>query len=228
MLASWRRVAQHAPDESPAISVASLPLRSNVSIVARKAGYEVLAWLTAVVRYCPGATGRALRRAWFGRTVAALGDHARIYEGVEIVGGGRIVIGDRFTADRGGFIAAANGGRILIGDDVTLGANTVIDASDDGVIELGNGTGIAFNSILRSSAHRYDDPDTPWRRQGHAPNSIVVEEDVWIASNVVLLPGTHVERGCVVAAGSVVGGRVSAFSVIAGNPARAIGKRDKS
>lgn len=200
----------------------------QLSRIVRAIRSETDAWTAAVVRHCPGYTGRFLRRRYVAHSVSAIGAGARIHEGVEIVDGRRIAIGDRFTADRGAFVAAANGGRIVIGDDVVIGANAVVDASDDGLIELGSGTGVAFNSILRSSGHRYDDSEKPWREQGHVPNSIVVEDDVWIAAHVVVLPGAHIERGCVVASGSVVGGRVGAFSIVAGNPARPVGRRGSS
>ncbi len=49
---------------------------------------------------------------------------------------------------------------------------------------------------------------------------MVIEEDVWIGAQCVLLDGTYIERGAIIAAGSVVRGRVSAYSIWAGTPAR--------
>ena len=53
---------------------------------------------------------------------------------------------------------------------------------------------------------------------------VIVEEDVWIGINVTLSPGTHINRGCVVAAGSVCikNREYPPYSIIGGNPAKFI------
>lgn len=52
---------------------------------------------------------------------------------------------------------------------------------------------------------------------------VVVEEDVWIGTNVTLLAGTHLGRGCVVGGGAVVRGKVPPYAVVIGNPAKIVG-----
>lgn len=52
---------------------------------------------------------------------------------------------------------------------------------------------------------------------------IVVEEDVWMATNVTLLMGTHVGRGAVIGAGSVVRTKVPPYAMVIGNPAKVVG-----
>ena len=54
---------------------------------------------------------------------------------------------------------------------------------------------------------------------------IVVENDVWIGSNVLILSGVTLRQGTVVAAGSVVTKSTEPYSVVGGNPARFIKKR---
>lgn len=51
---------------------------------------------------------------------------------------------------------------------------------------------------------------------------VTIETGVWIASYAVILPGAHIGKNAVVAAGSVVSGRVEPYTVVAGNPARVI------
>ena len=55
----------------------------------------------------------------------------------------------------------------------------------------------------------------------------MVEDDVWIGANSVLLDGTRIGRGAVVAAGSVVRGELPAYSISAGNPAKVVKWRRK-
>jgi len=40
--------------------------------------------------------------------------------------------------------------------------------------------------------HVFDDPDTPIREQGITAQGIVVEDDVWLASGVIVLDGVHI------------------------------------
>ncbi len=177
------------------------------------------------VSYWPGRLGRAIRARYFGRRLQALGPGSDFAVGIEIVAPERIRIGAQALFMRHCFLCAAHGGRITIGRSISVATNVVINAGAQGVISIGDGVAIGNNSVLRSSAHRVSDPSRPFKVQGHVPGTIVVEDDVWIAANCVLLPGTHLERGCVVGSGSVVSGVIKAYSIVAGNPARVVGRR---
>jgi hypothetical protein len=52
-----------------------------------------------------------------------------------------------------------------------------------------------------------------------------IGHDVWIGHGAIVLPGRSVGTGAVVAAGAVVTKDVPAYTVVAGNPARAIKRR---
>ena len=52
---------------------------------------------------------------------------------------------------------------------------------------------------------------------------VVVEEDVWIGSNVTLLGGSHIGRGCDIGSGSVIRGNVPPYAIVMGNPAKVVG-----
>jgi acetyltransferase-like isoleucine patch superfamily enzyme len=51
---------------------------------------------------------------------------------------------------------------------------------------------------------------------------IVLEQDVWLGTGVMVMPGVRIGRGTVVAAGSVVTGDLPPFVVAGGMPARVI------
>ena len=53
----------------------------------------------------------------------------------------------------------------------------------------------------------------------------VIGNDVWIGQNAVILPGTHIGDGAIIGAGSVAGGHVEPYTIVAGNPAEVIRKR---
>ena len=55
--------------------------------------------------------------------------------------------------------------------------------------------------------------------------NIVIEEDVWLASNVTLLAGVIVGRGAIVGGASVCRKSVPPYSIVVGNPAKVVGFR---
>ncbi|MCE7798523.1 CatB-related O-acetyltransferase [Sphingobium sufflavum] len=60
----------------------------------------------------------------------------------------------------------------------------------------------------------------------HWDTPLVIEDDVWIGSYAVLLPGCKaIGRGAVVGAGAIVTHDVAPYTIVAGNPARKIRDR---
>lgn len=140
--------------------------------------------------------------------------------------GTRIVIGESSMIDAFVKIKPAGGP-----GDVVIGAYSYINSGC--VLYTGHGIAIGDNVLVASNCtfapvnHEFRDPDKPIRLQGFKPSrgGIVIEDDVWIGANTVLLDGTHVSRGSVIAAGSVVRGHVEPLSIAGGNPLEILGKR---
>ncbi len=53
----------------------------------------------------------------------------------------------------------------------------------------------------------------------------VIGDDVWIGQGARILPGAQIGDGVIVGAGAVVGGVVAPYTIVAGNPARALRRR---
>jgi phosphonate metabolism protein (transferase hexapeptide repeat family) len=60
-----------------------------------------------------------------------------------------------------------------------------------------------------------------WRRAHH----VDIGHDVWIGHGAIVLPGRNIGTGAVIAAGAIVTKDVPAYTIVAGNPARAIKRR---
>lgn len=140
--------------------------------------------------------------------------------------GTRIVIEEYAAIDAFVKIKPAGG----IGD-VIIGAKSVINSgcvlySGNG-IRLGIGVAVAANCTFAPVNHEYKDRGIPIREQGFRPSKggIVIGDDVWLGANCVLLDGTEIGNGCVIAAGSVVRGVLEAYSIYGGNPLVKIGER---
>ncbi len=55
--------------------------------------------------------------------------------------------------------------------------------------------------------------------------AIIVKDDVWISTGVIILSGCTIGEGAVIAAGSVVTKSVEPYTIVGGNPAKPIRKR---
>ena len=111
-----------------------------------------------------------------------------------------------------------------VGDNVNIGFDNFFQAR--GGLTLGNNVSTAPGVKIWTVNHEYADPDAPVVDQGHRHAAVHIGDNVFIASNAFILPGTTLPEGCIVSAGAVVGGKAyRPFSILAGNPARVIGYR---
>lgn len=107
---------------------------------------------------------------------------------------------------------------------ISLGQNSVVNfgcyLDNRRGITIGNNVGIAHNVKLYTLGHNIDSPE--FETKG-AP--VVIEDNVFIFSNALIMPGVTIHEGAIVLAGSVVTKDVPAWNVVGGNPARIIRKR---
>ena len=54
---------------------------------------------------------------------------------------------------------------------------------------------------------------------------VIIEDDVWVASNSIILKGVKVGKGSIIAAGSLVLNDVPEYSIVGGAPAKLLKKR---
>ena len=116
--------------------------------------------------------------------------------------------------------------------DLYIGENSHINSGC--VLYTGNGILIGRNVLIAANCtfapvnHAYKNREKLSREQGFmkSKGGIVIKDDVWIGSNSVLLDGTVIERGCVVAAGSIVRGHLEEFGIYGGHIATLIGFRE--
>lgn len=123
------------------------------------------------------------------------------------------------------FKPAGGAGDIIIDSDCVINSGCVFYSGNG--IKIGKGVAIAANCTFAPVNHEFFKMNVPIRSQGFRPSKggIIIEDDVWIGANCVLLDGAKLHRGCVIAAGSIVRGEVSAYSIVGGNPLKILGKR---
>jgi acetyltransferase-like isoleucine patch superfamily enzyme len=132
-------------------------------------------------------------------------------------------LGERCQLEHQVFIkATADTARIRLGRGVFVGFSSEFDVSDE--LTIGDGVLIAPGCFITDHSHRHD-ANEPIAAQGTVRSFVRIEDDVWLGTRSVILPGVTIGRGAIVGAGAVVNRDVSPFSIVAGVPARVIGAR---
>ena len=170
---------------------------------ARTLGAGLIVYLTNhVVSHVPN---RALRHGWYRRVV-----------GIGVASETVVQLGTQIW-----FYSPRNARRsaIRIGRGTQINQGAILDCR--GGITIGEHVSISPQAAIVTADHDRDAPGFPLRHR-----RVVIEDHVWIGMRAVILPGVHIGRGAVVAAGAVVTKDVEAGSVVAGVPARRVAFRD--
>ena len=117
------------------------------------------------------------------------------------------------------FCTINNGvGNVIIGDNSLVGMSNVII----GPVTIGNNVILAQNVVASGLNHEYKDVTVPIHLQPVTTATITIEDDCWIAANVVITSGVTIGKHSVIAAGAVVTKDIPPYSIAAGNPAKVI------
>ena len=109
-------------------------------------------------------------------------------------------------------------GHIRIGNQTRIGISSVLI----GPISIGNNVRLAQHVVISALNHNYEDISQPISEQGVSTSEVKISDETWIGANAVILPGTHVGKHSVIAAGSVVTKDIPSYAIAAGNPAKVI------
>jgi serine acetyltransferase len=155
--------------------------------------------------------------------------NVRLEKGVEIRGfdslqiGKDVIIGSQSLINCGGFEWSEYKGMISIGDHSYIGPHSVLLGA--GEIEIGKDVLIGPGVFIASHGHMFNETAVSMREQPTKFAKISIEDDVWIGSNAVILPGIKIGRGSIVGAGAVVSKNIPSYSIAVGIPARVIKDR---
>ncbi len=156
-----------------------------------------------------------------------LGRHCFLAEGVLVYqdrDGGAVRLADAVHLHRHVTIQTGQGGSVAIGEGTHVQPRCQFSAYL-GPIRVGRRVEIAPACAFYSYNHRVA-AGTPVREQPlTTKGGITVGDDVWIGYGAILLDGVSVGDGAVIGAGSVVTRSVEPDAIVAGNPARVIGRR---
>ena len=108
---------------------------------------------------------------------------------------------------------------VYVGDNSVVNSYTLLDGRG-GKIIIGDNVDIAREVNIWTLEH---DPDDDYHRT--KGGDVVIDDFVWIASRVTILPGVHIGKGAVIASGAVVTKDIPEMAIVGGIPAKVIGLR---
>lgn len=184
---------------------------SILSRVVREIGYVMA--LLAYYGFCryvpdyPFKLGKALRYSCCKLIFSKCGRGVWIKRGAFFGFGRHIEIGANSDIGRGAYIAGiGSGGRLIIGDNVMM----------------------APDVLIYTRTHAFENPYADIKQQGTYSADVVIEDNVWIATRVTILPGVRIGEGAIVGACALVPKDVPKHAIVGGVPAKIIKMRAKT
>jgi maltose O-acetyltransferase len=114
---------------------------------------------------------------------------------------------------------------VSIGEGTVINAHLTLYDEYQGLITIGQRVAIATGVTIVASS---------WPNNSHISQldyvcenliktvPVILEDDVWIGTNVVILPGVTIGRGAIIGAGAVVTHDIPPYSIAVGIPAHVI------
>jgi acetyltransferase-like isoleucine patch superfamily enzyme len=162
-----------------------------------------------------------LRARWYLRSATCVGPRVRVWGHPSVRNyGGELIIGERTVlySKIATLELLAAGGKLEVGARAFINYGSSIAATR--MVHIGADCKIGMHClIIDNDFHRLE-----LGRRNERPESapIILEDNVWLAARVIVLPGVTIGTGSVIGAGSVVTKDVPPRCLAAGIPAKAI------
>lgn len=140
-----------------------------------------------------------------------------------------LLFGDNVTISRGVMIRPSSyyggdlGKGLVMGDNSSIGPYGYVGCS--GKIVIGRNVMFGPKCSLFAENHNFKDTESTIKSQGVNQKGIVIEDDCWIGSNVIILDGVTIGKGSVIGAGTLVSKNVPAGSVVMDKRTRYVRER---
>lgn len=109
--------------------------------------------------------------------------------------------------------------KLTIGEDSWIDGGVKLYSVDD--IVIGSNAVISEGAFICTASHDFTSPIFEL-----VTKPIVIGDSAWITSRAIVLPGVTIGEGAVVAAGSVVTKDIEPWTVVGGNPAAPLKRRE--
>ena len=114
------------------------------------------------------------------------------------------------------------------GTDIEIGNNCQINSNVQlNNVKINDYVMIAPGVTILGRMHDFSTKNIPMILQGERiVKQTVIEKDVWIGTNVIIMPGIKLAKGCIIGAGGVVTKDTQPYGIYGGIPAKLIKMRN--
>lgn len=124
--------------------------------------------------------------------------------------GGKMVFGSRLSIHSGCRLSATRGAELSIGDRTAMNYNCILVARKR--ISIGKNCTFGPNVIVFDHDHDFRG-NSKMNGSAFKQEDVIIGNNVWLGANVIVLKGSVIGDNAVVAAGTVVNGRIEDNSV---------------
>lgn len=166
------------------------------------------------------------------RKFKSFGRGSVIIKGVGLLNPGDISVGNNTSFQKGCMLESWHlpnmdkHGSISIGNNCNFGEYTHLTTTNS--ISIGNGVLTGRFVLITDNSHGLTDGSDietePELREVVSKGPVVIEDNVWLADKVSVMPGVTIGKGSIIAAHSVVTHDIPAYTVAAGVPAKIVKK----
>lgn len=121
------------------------------------------------------------------------------------------------------YIKLSRNVKVTVGSHCSFNGMTI---SGCGGVKIGNYFHSGTNILIMLGSHDYEYGDKIPYGSHYKPKNVIIDDFVWIGSNVILSGNVHIGEGAIVAVGSVVVKDVPPYAIVGGNPAQIIKYRN--
>ena len=177
-----------------------------------------------------GHVGKHIKVARSGSSIITIKNNVSLYDKVEILceesktkNKAFLEIGSNSLIKNGALLSVKSGS-LKIGENCAIGKRTDI-ICENTKISIGDNVRMAAECFIITNNHNFESRELPIWQQGRSHKPVVIQDDVWIGRRVMIMPGVHIGKGCVISAGAVVTKDFPPYSVVGGVPAKIIKTR---
>jgi len=160
--------------------------------------------------------------SFLGRAIIQRHPHSRITigsNGLLISSSWRTALGVNHPVVIRTFSADAS---ITIGDDFGMSGGSICSAVS---VVIGNGCLIGANVVITDTDfHPLAQENRRYSKDGIRNKPVVIEDNVFLGTGVIVLKGVTIGKGSVIGAGAVVAHSIPSGTIAAGNPCRVFEK----
>jgi maltose O-acetyltransferase len=102
--------------------------------------------------------------------------------------------------------------KITIGENTMINEYSILDGR--GSLSVGNNVSISQYTIIYSASHKTDSDTFEYYK-----NHVSIHDNVWLGARAIILPGSIINKGSVIAAGSSFTGETVENGIYSGVPA---------